>query len=281
MKSVFVTGATGGIGRALVPRLEQAGWRVFAALREPGTAGSRGEPIELDLTVPESVERARDAVAAAVGGDGLQGLVNNAGISVDGPVELLSAEALRQQFEVNVFGQVAVTQAFLPLLREGRGRIVFMGGAAGRLPLPMRGALSASKAALDAFSTALRMELKYQGVAVTYIEPGALRTEFFERAARDARRQGFAGSDEAQRRYRKAAEIANEKLAASRMRPPEVAAGAVVRALTARRPAARHIIGTEIAWGLRLLPHLPTAIRDRIIMSSLGLGPSAFAPEST
>ncbi|MBV9213684.1 MAG: SDR family NAD(P)-dependent oxidoreductase [Actinobacteria bacterium] len=178
MRTAVVTGASGGVGSALVERLEHDGWRVFAAARR---RPERDDQLELDLAHPKSIGAARATVASALGGSTLSALVNLAGISVNGPLELVPADALRRQLEINVIGQLAVIQSFLPLLR-GDGRIVNMGGAAGRLPLPMYGALSASKAALDAMSAALRMELKHQGVTVSYIEPGALRTRFFGNA---------------------------------------------------------------------------------------------------
>jgi len=252
---------------------------VFAAARDVQAAlDVGGTAVELDLTVPETIERARDKVAVEVGSSGLQGLVNNAGISVDGPVELITLEGLRYQFEVNVIGQVAVTQEFLPLLREGRGRIVNMGGAAGRLPLPMYGALSASKAALDALTTALRMELRHQGVPVSYIEPGALQTSFFERSSKAANRYRHAEDVDAQRRYATALEASAKALADSPASSVDAAVAAVVKVLTARRPAARYVVGTQTKLALRLLPRLPATLQDRIVMSSLGLKRSAFAP---
>jgi NAD(P)-dependent dehydrogenase (short-subunit alcohol dehydrogenase family) len=280
MKSVVVTGATGGVGRVLVSRLKERGWHVFVAARDVEAARDLGgTAVELDLAVPETIERARSAVAAEVGSSGLQGLVNNAGISVDGPVELLTLEGLRHQFEVNVVGQVAVTQAFLPLLRDGGGRVVNMGGAAGRLPLPMYGALSASKAALDVLTAALRMELRHQGVPVSYIEPGALRSGFFERSGQAARRYRHDDQVDDQARYAVALEAAAKALADSPASPVEAAAAAIVKALTARRPAARYVVGTQTKLALRLLPHLPVALRERVLMSSLGLKPSTFAPQ--
>jgi NAD(P)-dependent dehydrogenase (short-subunit alcohol dehydrogenase family) len=277
MKTVVVTGATGGVGRAIVRRMIERGWEVFPTARDREMLRDLGPTaIELDLTDPDTIERARDTVAAAVCPSGLQGLVNGAGISVDGPVELLTLDGLRQQFEVNVVGQVAVTQAFLPLLRAGRGRIVNMGGAAGRLPLPMYGALSASKAALDALTTALRMELRHQGVAVSYIEPGALDTAFFERSAEAAARRGYAGDAKAQRRYARALEASAKALAESPASPADAAVAAVVKALVARHPAARYVVGARTALALRLLPRLPAGLQDRLVMSSLGLGRSAF-----
>ena len=172
MKSVLVTGASGGVGCASVRRLSMAGWEVFAAVRSLELAPELAAlAVEMDITDQDSLARACETIAVRVGVGGLQGLVNNAGLSADGPLEIVPVEALRRQFEVNVIGQVGVTQAFLPLLRQGGGRVINIGGAAGRVALPMYGALSASKAALDSLSEALRMELKHQGEHVSYINP--------------------------------------------------------------------------------------------------------------
>src|SRR5712691_1484475 len=127
MKTAFVTGASGGVGRVTVRRLEELGWRVFSGVHSLDAAHGLGIPVELDVTDADSIARAREAIAARVGQDALQGLVNNAGLSVDGPLQLVSVDALRQQFDVNVIGQIAVTQALLPLLRAGRGRVVNVG----------------------------------------------------------------------------------------------------------------------------------------------------------
>jgi len=277
MKSVLVTGASGGVGRATVRRLEERGWRVFAAVRSLDAARDLGAvPVELDVTDIDSIASVREAVAARVGAAGLQGLVNNAGVSVDGPLELVTVAALRRQFEVNVVGQVTVTQAFLPLLRAGRGRVVNMGGAAGRVPLPMYGALSASKAALDALSDALRMELRHQGVRVSYIEPGGLNTSFFDTAANAQRRDGYAGSAETQAIYVEAIEAAASALAGSRSSPVERAVRAIERALTDRRPAHRYLVGRDARFVLPLLRRLPATVRDRLVMDSLGLTRETF-----
>jgi NAD(P)-dependent dehydrogenase (short-subunit alcohol dehydrogenase family) len=281
MRTVLVTGASGGVGRATALRLREGGWRVFAGVRRLEAVGDLGaEAIELDVIEQDSIARARDELAARVGQQGLQGLVNNAGVSVNGPLELVTREALRRQFEVNVVGHVAVTQAFLPMLRSGRGRIVNVGGAAGRSTLPMYGALSASKAALDAVTDALRMELVHQGVPVSYIEPGGLATSFFDTAADAARRDGYAGSPETQAIYTRAIDAAATELAASRTSPVEAAARAIERALTDRRPAPRYRVGRDARLVLPLLRHLPTRVRDRLVTASLNIGSGAFAVSS-
>jgi NAD(P)-dependent dehydrogenase (short-subunit alcohol dehydrogenase family) len=279
-KTVLITGASGGVGQAAVHSFDDLGWRVFAGVRslERGEtiakAGSAVTPVELDLCDEASIARAARELALQLGPQGLDGLVNNAGLSIDGPLELLAVDDLCHQFEVNVIGQVAVTKAFLPMLRLARGRIVNIGGAAGRLTLPMYGGLSASKAALDSLTTALRMELKYQGVSVSYIEPGALQTRFFEKAA--SRRTRDEGNADAQRIYSKAIEVSSNALAKSSTSPVEAAVVAIVKALTARRPAARYVVGRQAKLGLRVLPHLPATLRERLLMSSLGLRRETF-----
>lgn len=281
-RSVLITGATGGVGRAAVTRLDQDGWRVFAGVRS-AAAGERlvqgtshVTPVRLDICDEASITAAQAEIAAALDGAGLDALVNNAGLSVDGPLELVPIPRLRRQLEVNVIGQVAVTQAFLPLLLRGGGRIVNIGGAAGRMALPMLGALSASKAALDSVSDALRMELKHQGVAVSHIEPGALATDLFTKSAQTVAQDGFTGTEHDQARYAQA--LANLAEAASRQKqtPVDRAAAAIATALTARRPKARYLVGREPRVLLPLLRAFPVALRDRAIMSSLGLTKKAF-----
>jgi NAD(P)-dependent dehydrogenase (short-subunit alcohol dehydrogenase family) len=271
MKTVLVTGASGGLGTAIVDRLVGSGWQVFAGQRNVAEARIGGaRPLELDISDEPSIGRVHHELRELLGGAGLDALVNNAGMSVDGPLELVSLQALREQFEVNLFGHIAVTQALLPLLREAHGRVINIGGAAGRMPLPFYGALSASKAALDAASDALRMELKYQGVHVAYVEPGALETPFFDTSAKAAEERGTDAV------YEAAVETARGKLAASRATPVEAAVRAVERALTSPRPRGRYRVGPEARFALPLLRKLPLRARDRLVMSSLGLGPGAF-----
>jgi len=257
--------------------LSQAGWNVFAAVRSLELAPELGAlAVEMDITDQNSLARACETIAVRVGVGGLQGLVNNAGLSVDGPVEIVPVEALRRQFEVNVIGQVGVTQAFLPLLRQGGGRVINIGGAAGRVSLPMYGALSASKAALDSISEARRMERKHQGVHVSYIEPGALDTRFFDTALEARRRDGHASEAAIQQIYAGAIEAAAATLNTSAKSPAESAARAIERALTARWPAARYRVGRDARFILPIVRRLPVWVRDRLVMANLGLGHATF-----
>lgn len=281
-KSVLVTGAAGGVGAETVRRLDELGWRVFAGVRDLEAAerlahGSRAVlPVELDICVEESIARARDVVAGHVGAQGLDALVNNAGLVVQGPLELLPAHALRRQFEVNVIGQILVTQAFLPPLRMARGRVINISGAAGTVAVPMLGAVSASKAALERASDALRMELRHQGVEVTVIAPGLLQTKLHEKSTAASHRDGYAGAADSQRIYAQAVEVLERSLAQAKAAPVDIAAGAIVKALTARRPASRYLVGSD-ARQLVMLRHLPDRLRDRVLMWNRGLKRELFA----
>src|SRR5258708_33287478 len=182
-RSVVATGASTGIGEACALRLDRRGFHVFAGVRREVDGGAlkqkasgRLTPILLDVTDASSIKSAAAAVAASLDEEGLSGLVNNAGIAIAGPLEFLPIDELRRQFEVNVIGQIAVTQAFLPLLRKGHGRIVNMGSISGRLAFPLLGPYAASKFALRALTTALRMELRPWGIPVSIIEPSGIAT---------------------------------------------------------------------------------------------------------
>lgn len=185
MPSVLVTGASRGIGRAVATSLARSGWTVWAGVRRPEDAeelraavpGDRMRPLQLDL-------RDQDQIAALpeVLDGHLDAVVNNAGIVVAGPVEALDLDELRTQLDVNVVAQVAVTQAVLPLLRAGRGRVVFIGSVSGRVSTPFMGAYAASKFALEAVADSLRMELRPWRIPVALIEPGSIDTDLWRNA---------------------------------------------------------------------------------------------------
>jgi len=187
MRSVLVTGCSTGIGRACVNRLATHGWRVFAGIRSEtdaeAVAAEPGEvvPLRLDVTDGEAIAAAAELVAAPTGGR-LEGLVNNAGIAVGGALETVPVGDLRRILDVNVVSQVAVTQALLPLLRSGRGRIVIVGSVGGRVAFPYAGPYHASKFALEALADSLRVELEPQGVAVSLVQPGPISTPIWSKA---------------------------------------------------------------------------------------------------
>ena len=192
-RTVVITGASTGIGAASALHLDQRGFTVFAGVRKPAdgavlqqSSSDRLIPIMLDVTDQASIQQAQAIVSERVGTTGLYGLVNNAGIAVPAPLEAISIPDLRRQLEVNVIGQVAVTQAFLPLLRQARGRIINMGSIAGRAAMPLMGPYSASKFALEAITDALRLEVQQWGIHVSIIEPGAIATPIWDKSAGDA-----------------------------------------------------------------------------------------------
>lgn len=286
MPSALITGASTGIGRATALRLAAAGWRVFAGVRDPeagerlrGEAGDGGViPLTLDVTDAEQIERARVRVAQETGegggaqeGAGLDALVNNAGIGVGGPLELLSPEDLRRQFEVNVFGQVAVTRALLPSLRAARGRIVLLSSIGGLVSVPFNGPYAASKHAIEALGDALRGELHSSGIHVCLVEPGSVKTPIWGKARETA--SALAVPPELQREYGRVPGAFAKVLADSERRgvSPEHVAATIERALTARRPRARYLVGRD-ARGM-LLAHalLPTRVFDRVLRRALGV----------
>lgn len=200
-RSAAVTGAGGGLGRATAEALAEAGYHVYAAVRNPADAtGGNGEIefTQCDVTDSAAVAAWAQRVSSEVGDAGLDVLVSNAGILTLGPLELTGLDEIRRDFEVNVFGSIAVINAFLPTLRVARGRIVQIGSVTGRLPLPFAGVSSAAKASLEAFVDAYRLELRPFGVDVIIAEPGNMRTGGPAKAEADLERIA-AGMDDAGR----------------------------------------------------------------------------------
>jgi NAD(P)-dependent dehydrogenase (short-subunit alcohol dehydrogenase family) len=187
-KTVVITGASSGIGRSCALRLIRSGWRVFAAVRksEDGKrlqfeAGVNLTPIIMDVTDRATVTAAAEQVSSQLDGRGLDGLVNVAGIGMMRPVEYATPSDLKEIFEINVFGQIAVTQALLPLLRKARGRVVNISSVGAHIAIPFGGLLNASKSAFGSFSDALRLELRPFGIRVCTVEPGAIATPAVEK----------------------------------------------------------------------------------------------------
>src|SRR5262245_48241545 len=184
--AVVVTGTSTGIGAATVARLASMGFHVFAGVRREEDAraarsGAKGNvtPLMMDITDAAMIAAAAKTVEQVVAERGLAGLVNNAGVVTTGPLELQPLDDFRRQLEVNLIGPLAVTQAFLPLVRRGRGRIVNVGSIGGLLVLPIEGAYSASKFGLEALSDALRLELRQWGIHVSHVDPGVTDTPIF------------------------------------------------------------------------------------------------------
>jgi NAD(P)-dependent dehydrogenase (short-subunit alcohol dehydrogenase family) len=271
--NILITGASTGIGHACAVRLAELGYHVFAGVRKPADgeairAQSSGnlEPVLLDVTCAESIA----AAMMTVGAGPLVGLVNNAGIATPGPLELVPIGAWRRQFEVNVIGLVAVTQACLPALRLGRGRIVNVGSIADRCALPCSGPYDSSKFAVSAITDVLRMELCSWGMWVSLIEAGAIATPIWDKSklAADELRQQV--EPERYTLYRKLMETERQEVAQSAKAASPVAAvvKAVEHAMTARRPRTRYLVGRDtLLW--RFLSWLPDRWRDRLILSKV------------
>ena len=267
-RSVLVTGASSGIGHACAVRLARSGWKVYGGVRAAEDAsmlrGHGVEPVELDVTDARQI-----AAAAAVVGAELHGLVDNAGIAVAAPLELVPLAELRRQLEVNVVGQVAVLQALLPALRRAGGRVVLMGSVGGRSALPFLGPYAASKHAVEALADVLRVELGPWGIAVSLVEPASVKTAIWAKGAEhaDVMREGVAA--EAYELY--AARMERFRAVALKRGPgidADVVATAVEHALTATRPKARYLVGRDAhlrVW----IERLPTRLRDRVLTKAL------------
>ena len=277
--AVVITGASTGIGRACALHLDELGFQVFAGVRREADgaalrreASERLVPLFVDVTDSAAIATAAEVVAAAVGEAGLAGLVNNAGIAVAGPLEAISIEDLRRQLEVNVIGHVAVIQAFLPLLRRARGRIVNMGSISGRLTTPFTGPYCASKAALEALTAALRMELQPWGLAVSIIEPGVVATPILRKSVNAAEAAVRSLPEHVRELYRPTVATLRQKTAGlgRAATPVGVVARAVAHALTARRPRLRYVVGWD-ARLVELVRSVPEWIRERLILWQLGL----------
>jgi NAD(P)-dependent dehydrogenase (short-subunit alcohol dehydrogenase family) len=279
VRSVLVTGASTGIGRATALRLDADGWRVFAGVRreEDGeslraAASERLTPVMLDVTDAGQIAAAADLIGKEVGEAGLDGLVNNAGVSVPSPLETIPIEDFRRQIEVNLTGQVAVTQAALPLIRKARGRIVFLSSIGGRIAFPLTGAYHAAKFGVEAVGDIFRQELRPWGISVSVVEPGSIDTPIWDRGEREADELGarVPAREElygkAIARYRKVV-----RSVADRGIPPAKVAEAIEHALTARRPRSRYLVGLDAKFQARAKVFIPTWAFDRIVARTMGL----------
>lgn len=280
ISAVVVTGASTGIGAASALHLASEGFRVFAGVRREldgirlRERAPRGlTPVILDVTDERTISEAASAVTEAVGERGLAGLVNNAGVVKPAPLEFQPLADFREQLEVNLVGQVAVTQAFLPLIRLGLGRIVNVGSIGGRLALPLHGAYSASKFGMEAFSDALRMELRQWGIPVSLIDPGPTDTAVFGKTLAAIDALGEMLDAEAQKLYDR--QIAAVRDLVSRTAADPAPAAAVVKAvehaLTSSRPKPRYLAGRGARRAAVLARFAPDAVKDRAIAREAGL----------
>ena len=279
-RTVVVTGASTGIGEACALRLDKAGWRVFAGVRKDADgqrlkaqASDRLTPITLDVTDQAQIDAAAKTVADAVGAAGLQGVVNNAGVSVNGPLEYLTSDDLRKQLEVNVIGQIAVTRTFLEQIRQGRGRIVFIGSVSGKMATPFLGPYCASKHAMEALSDSLRQELRPWRIDVALVEPGNIATPIWQKGLAEADEQERNLPEEAIMRYGKAINALRD--AARKCEgagiPADRVAKVVEHALTSGRPRTRYIVGFDATVQRILSAVVPDRTLDRLVAMQLKL----------
>jgi NAD(P)-dependent dehydrogenase (short-subunit alcohol dehydrogenase family) len=271
--TVLITGASSGIGAATAHHLGQLGFAVVGAVRKDEdaerirSAGLRA--VKLEVTDPDSIAAARSELGDAP----LAGLVNNAGIAVAAPIEFIPLEQLRRQLEINLVGQVAVTQQFLPALRTGRGRIVNVSSIGGRLALPLMGAYNMSKFGLEAISDSLRRELRPHGVDVIVIEPGGVKTPIWRKGNELADDLQAAMPPEAERLYGPMVEALRAqtvKIQNERGIEASEVAEAIGVALTAKRPRARYLVGRDAKLRAPAAAVLPDRIMDRLVARALG-----------
>lgn len=275
---VVVTGASTGIGRATALHLDGLGFHVHAGVRrseDGATLAAEGSgrlaPLIVDVTDPAAIAAAAESVAAATGPDGLAGLVNNAGIAIAGPLEVLPIDDFRHQIEVNLIGHVAVTQAFLPLLRPAKGRIVNVTSVGGRIAFPFMGAYHAAKFGLEAVSDSLRRELRGWGMHVAVIEPGSVATAIWERGEEIAAKLREQMSPEGEALYGAALDEYQQVLerTAERGIEPIKVAEAIEHALTSSRPKTRYLVGLDAAVQARLAKVLPDRAFDAIVARAI------------
>jgi NAD(P)-dependent dehydrogenase (short-subunit alcohol dehydrogenase family) len=300
--TALLTGASTGIGRATALRLTASGWDVFAGVRDPAvgealageaqegkavnaSAGEAGNapagkapglpgsltPLQLDVTDQGQIEQAAAAVREKAPGGALHALVNNAGVAIGGPLETLPLDELRQQLDVNFFGQVAVTQALLPALRIARGRIVFLSSVGGLITTPYMAPYHASKYAIEAVANSLRIELAASHIQVALIEPGSVKTPIWDKGRELV--DGVSLPDELQHLYGHVPAAMRKTLedTARRGLPPERVAQTIEQALTARRMRARYIVGTDARAMVLISRVLPARTFDRVLRRAVGV----------
>jgi NAD(P)-dependent dehydrogenase (short-subunit alcohol dehydrogenase family) len=265
MPTVLISGASRGIGRATALRLARAGWTVYATVRQAADGeelvaeAAAVTALQLDVTSDEQIAALGEALP-----ERLDAVVNNAGIVVSGPLETLSAADVREQFEVNVVGAVALTNLVLPRLRAARGRIVFVSSLSGIVSTPMTGAYNASKFAIEAIADAWRLELRQWGIKVILIEPAMTDTDLWRNAPETLEAEAAEMSDEHRGLY--AEHLDGMRRTVPRIqkmaKPVEGVAAAIERALTTARPRARYPIGVDVRVQAALSGVTPDRVKD-------------------
>ncbi|BAI74608.1 short-chain dehydrogenase/reductase SDR (plasmid) [Azospirillum sp. B510] len=275
--AVLVTGVSSGIGQAIAEDLMRHGYRVFGSVRRSpdadelrATWGEAFTPLLFDVTDAAAVEQSVAVVEAALDGRGLKGLVNNAGVSFAGPLQHQSLDEIRQTFEVNLFGLLGVTRAFLPLLgarhgaRHPPGRIVNIGSVSGAITVPFMAAYAGSKHAVEAVTQGLRRELKIYGIEVSAIEPGFIRSRLFEKSAASKPLERYGDTDYAEIWHRFNQSLSKQEDAA---KPASLVTRAVLHAIESPKPRTRYPL--DSIWHVGR--YLPDRVFDRLIFKALGI----------
>jgi len=272
-RCVLITGTSTGIGHAAARALDEAGWRVIAGVRTEQDLrrmrellSPRSEPVLLDVTNSTHIAQVRERIAQRTGGR-LDALVNNAGIALMGPFEALSGDALRRQFAVNVFGVFDLTQTMLPMLRASRGRVVNIGSISGRLAWPFNGQYAASKHALRGLTASMRSELRAQGINVSLIEPGAIKTAIWQKHTPEDLRRLEAVDSALAAQYQRLFDATEASMhAIAKYAPPaRIVVRAIRHALESRRPRRTYLIGWDAVAQVALLALVPAWLRDRTL----------------
>jgi NAD(P)-dependent dehydrogenase (short-subunit alcohol dehydrogenase family) len=285
--AVLITGTSTGIGRATALHLDQLGYQVFATVRKERDAASlrsqaseRLTPLLLDVTDEVSISQAEEVVSQVVGDAGLMGLVNNAAVAFVSPLEFAPLDEMRWLFEVNFFGLLAVTQKFLPLLRQAHGRIVNVSSTASVVVAPFHGPYSASKLALNGLSDALRLELRPLGVKVSVIIYGSVKTPIWDKG-------GGTSGQIIQDYPAQAWDLygANYRVLVDYFRrmgksgiSTEEATRPILHALSAKRPKTRYYVGRDARQFYILSKLLSGRLHDWVIMRTIGLSDKNEAP---
>ncbi|HEX3909652.1 MAG TPA: SDR family NAD(P)-dependent oxidoreductase [Solirubrobacteraceae bacterium] len=299
MPTALVTGTSTGIGQATALRLARAGWTVLAGVRDsaagerlveqladgrrpedPHPSGGRIEPLMLDVTDDRQIAQAAERVGELTGGaagneagsavGGLDALVNNAGLGISGPLELISMQDIRRHLEVNLLGQVALTKAMLPALRAADGRIVFLSSVGGRVAMAFTGPYAAAKHGLEAIGDVLRVELHSSGIQVALVEPGSVATPIWGKSL-DAERQ-LVVPPELTKQYGHvpAAMAKNIRNTEKRGISPEQVAQTIQTALAARRMKPRYVVGRDARAMIAVRRLLPDRLFDRLSKLAMG-----------
>ena len=271
----IVTGASTGMGAATARELARRGFHVLAGVRRDRDADAiRGpgiEPLIIDITIPDHIRALATRVHGDPHGRAVRALVNNAAIQANVPIEAFEIDEWRRMFEVNLFGQIAVTQALLPALIRSKGRVVNISSVGGKVAMATYGPYAGTKFALEAVSDSLRRELAPFGVQVVVVEPGAVRTEMLGRAMATAHELMSAMTPEQSQRYGWLVQAVNTQAVSSTKSglPADIAAKVIAKAVTARKPRTRYTVGRDAALFTRLARFLPDRTLDHVLAAAL------------